>query len=69
MEIFKLLDNEGELRALYTLATFLSGGKRTLAVWAIIYGNVGIMLNSTNSKDAIQSGTHIRKEIGHRMKW
>ena len=50
------------------LATFLSDGKRAVAVLAINYGNVGIMLNSTNSKDAIQSGTHIRKEIGQRMK-
>ena len=51
------------------LATFLFGGKPAVAVQAINYGNVGIMLNSTNSKDAPQSGTHIKNNIKTSLKY
>ena len=61
MVIFKLL-NEGEKGSIFMLPTFLFVGKPA-AVRAMNYGNVGIMLNSTNSKDAPQSGTNIKNII------
>ena len=50
------------------MAAFLFGGK-PVAMLAINYGNVGIMLNRTNSKDAPQSGTHIKNNVKTSLKY
>ena len=44
-------------------------GCRPAAVGATNYGNVGIMLNSTNSKDAPQSEIHIKNNIETSLKY
>ena len=67
MVIFKLL-NEGEKGSIFMLPTFLFVGKPA-AVRAMNYGNVGIMLNRANSKDAPQSGTHIKNNIKTSLKY
>ena len=44
-------------------------GCRPAAVGATNYGNVGIMLNRANSKDAPRSGTHIKNNIKTSLKY